>query len=435
MKYWEIGPLRVSSNRRYLQNGDQPFFWLGDTAWLMFQKCTREDAYIYLKNRKDKGYNVIQSVLVHSLADENGSGPDGMRLDVDSESYWQDCDAMIAMAEELGLYIGLLPAWGSVVKKGIINEGNVERYASFLANRYKHCPNIIWLLGGDVRGCDGEAVYKTFGSLLKQNNPDQLVGFHPFGRTSSSLWFHEEPWLDFNMFQSGHRRYDQASLGEWDDNKEKEGYFGEDNWRYVNRDHSCGSMKPTVDGEPSYEGIPQGLHDPSEPFWQAADARRYAYWSVFQGAMGHTYGCNAIMQFYNNTAVPGSYGVKETWKEAMHREGAGQMKHLKDLMLGVDFMSGRPAEELLLSGQGEKYERVSVFAGTDFILCYDYLGKAFDLDLSGYKGKKLEAYWFDPESGIYSYFEDVSGRDRISAKPIERAGAANDWVLYIKVSQ
>jgi hypothetical protein len=26
--------------------------------------------------------------------------------------------------------------------------------------------------------------------------------------------------------------------------------------------------------------------------------RRYAYWSVFAGSCGHTYGHNAIMQFY-----------------------------------------------------------------------------------------------------------------------------------------
>jgi hypothetical protein len=50
-----------------------------------------------------------------------------------------------------------------------------------------------------------------------------------------------------------------------------------------------------LDGEPSYEGIPQGLHDPTQPLWTDADARRYAYWSVFAGACGHTYGDNAVL--------------------------------------------------------------------------------------------------------------------------------------------
>lgn len=432
MKNWEKGPLRVSGNGRYLMNGEEPFFWLGDTAWLLFQKCTLEEAYIYLKNRKDKGYNVIQAVLIHTMADMAPMGGNGMRLDVETEDYWNHCDAIISMAADLGLYMALLPSWGSLVKLGIITEENVERYGTFLADRYHDMPNVLWLLGGDIRGDDGLQVYRRLGTLLKQKNPSQLVGFHPFGRTSSSLWFHDEPWLDFNMYQSGHRRYDQVSLGEWDDNNKKETFFGEDNWRYVNRDHSHVLMKPTVDGEPSYEGIPQGLHDPSQPFWQACDARRYAYWSVFQGAMGHTYGNNAIMQFYNNKSVPGSYGVRELWSEALHHEGAGQMKHLACLMNSVDFINGRPAEELLASGQKEKYERISVFAGPGYILCYAYLGKAFTLDLSSYEGMFLEASWMDPVSGVFSYFGDVKAAGTVEFQPPRKPEGVSDWVLSLR---
>ena len=60
MAYWDNGLLRVSDNGRYLQNGEVPFFWMGDTAWLLFHKNTDEAAYTYLKNRKEKGFNVIQ---------------------------------------------------------------------------------------------------------------------------------------------------------------------------------------------------------------------------------------------------------------------------------------------------------------------------------------------------------------------------------------
>ena len=119
--------------------------------------------------------------------------------------------------------------------------------------------------------------------------------FHPFGRTRSAAWFHTEPWLDFNMFQSGHRRYDQESVQatgcQNDDNLKSNDIFrGEDNWKYVLEDIDLNPKKPTIDGKPSYEGIPQGLHDPAQPVWQAANIRRYAYWSVFAGAFGHTYG-------------------------------------------------------------------------------------------------------------------------------------------------
>lgn len=426
-KFWEYGALQVAENKRYLKNGDRPFFWMGDTAWLLFQKCSLEEARLYLENRKAKQFNVIQATLVHMMMENQV-----VRADFDSEDYWKHCDEIISVAEELGLYMALLPTWGSLVKEKLLNEENVERYAEFLVKRYGNRPNVIWLLGGDIRGTDGLELYKRLGRLIKEKTTDQLVGFHPFGRTSSSLWFHDEEWLDFNMFQSGHRRYDQVSLGEWDDNNGKEGWFGEDNWKYVDRDHSHTIMKPTVDGEPSYEQIPQGLHDPKEPFWQAADVRRYAYWSVLEGAMGHTYGDNAIMQFYNTPDEPGSYGVKEVWTDAIHHEGSCQMSHLVSLMESVDFQNGKPADELLADGQKEKYERVAVFAGENYIFCYSYLGEEFALDLSRYAGHRLTAGWYDPASGVYSSFGEI-GAQRQSFKPVKKYSNGNDWVLRIDI--
>lgn len=427
-KFWEYGPLAVSENKKYLVNGERPFFWLGDTAWLLFQKCSLSEARLYMENRKAKNYSVIQATLVHMVM-ENAV----VRTDFGSEEYWEHCDAIVSMAEELGLYMGLLPTWGSLVKEGYLTEENVDTYADFLIRRYGSRPNVIWLLGGDIRGTDGLELYNRLGKRLKAGTENQLAGFHPFGRTSSSLWFHEEEWLDFNMFQSGHRRYDQVSLGEWDDNNGKEGWYGEDNWKYVDRDHSYSVMKPTVDGEPSYEWIPQGLHDPKEPFWQAADVRRYAYWSVLQGAMGHTYGDNAVMQFYNTPDKPGSYGVREVWEDAIHHEGSCQMSHLAQLMQSVDFQHGAPAEQLLAWGQKEQYHRVSVFAGEDYILCYAFLGEPFALNLQQYGGRRLRASWFDPASGVYSLLGEIPASDEAVFTPVKKYSNGNDWVLRIDI--
>jgi len=215
--------------------GDAPFFWLGDTAWLMLQKLDKDETRTYLRNRAEKGYNVIQTVLVHTLPGVSESGcslAPGIK-NVTEEAYWQFVEDILDMAEEMGLYLGLLPSWGSLVKDGILNGENIARYAGFLGKRFQGRSNIIWILGGDVRGDAGAEVYPMEAEILKSWNPERLVTYHPFGRTSSALWFHEEEWLDFNLFQSGHRRYDQVSMQEWDDNTAKEGWFGEDNWRYV----------------------------------------------------------------------------------------------------------------------------------------------------------------------------------------------------------
>lgn len=430
-------PIRISDNGTYFMKGDKPFFWLGDTAWLMLQKLEEEETRRYLRNRKEKGYNVIQTVLVHTLPGVSESGcslAPGIK-NVTETAYWEYVDKIVAMADEMDMYLGLLPCWGSLVKDGILNQENVAEYAAFLGKRYQKCSNIIWILGGDVRGDAGPEVFRREGEILKSYNPERLITYHPFGRTSSSLWFHEEAWLDFDMYQSGHRRYDQASLGEWDDNAGKETFFGEDCWRYVERDHGNEKRKPTLDGEPSYEGIPQGLHNPRNPYWEEWDARRYAYWSLFQGAAGHTYGSNAIMQFYTPEEGKGAYGVRESWQDAMHHAGSGQMKHLKDLMESVDFTTGKPKEEMLLFGQKERYHRIAVFAGEDFVFCYDYSGDEFLLDLSSYAEKAMDAYWMNPQDGTYSYITTLKGVKKWLASPVARKDKANDWVLVLKAAE
>lgn len=425
--------LRIAKNHPYFIKGEEAFFWLGDTAWLMLQKLDEDDIRIYFRNRLEMGFNVIQTVLVHSLPKQTVEGSLALGVkDITEPEYWNFCDKVFKMAEEMGIYLGLLPAWGSMVKGGVLNKENIEEYAEFLGKRYQGFSNIIWILGGDVRGDVNTEVVIKEAEILKKYNPNRLMTFHPFGRTSSSLWFQNEDWLDFHMFQSGHRRYDQEHLGEWDDNGEKETFFGEDNWRYVERDHKNTVKKPTLDGEPSYEGIPQGLHNPRNPYWEEWDVRRYAYWAVFAGAAGHTYGSNAIMQFYSDAAVPGAYGVREVWKDAMHHSGAAQMQYLKKLMLSVDFINGKPMDQMLLFGQKERYHRISVFAGETFVFCYDYMGDEFLLNLTAYKDKKMAAYWMNPESGSYSYITTVTGQNKWLASPVARAGAANDWVLVLK---
>jgi hypothetical protein len=61
--------------------------------------------------------------------------------------------------------------------------------------------------------------------------------------------------------------------------------------------------------------FPRGLHDPSQPYWTDNDVRRYAYWSVFSGACGFTYGNNAVMQFHRETDKEPAYGVKRFGKK------------------------------------------------------------------------------------------------------------------------
>ncbi len=422
-------PLEVVKGKHYFSKNGKPFFWLGDTAWLIFANINEEDAAVYLKNRSEKGFNVIQAVLIYAtegLRDINKMPT--LRCDVEDEEYWKHCDRVIKKAEELGIYMALLPAWGSLVKNAVLTRENAEKYAEFLADRYADYKNIIWILGGDIKPDGYEDIYEKMALILKKKNPDKLIGFHPFGRCSSSLWFNDAKWLDFNMFQSGHRRYDQCQMGAWDDTSNIMSLNGEDNWKYVDHD-LANSNRPTIDGEPSYEWILQGLHDDTQPYWVARDVRRYAYWSVFAGAAGHTYGDNAIMMFFNGNKDGVVYGVKEDWKASLHHAGSGQMGYLKNLMLSVDFQSGEKRDDLIVGGQRERHERIAVFAGNNFLMAYNFLGKDFSINVKDYPGKEI--WLFRPATGIYSYIGKVTD-DTYDYREVPSFNEDTDVVILIK---
>ena len=269
-------------------------------------------------------------------------------------------------------------------------------------------------------------IWQQIGRTLHDLASQHLISFHPFGRTSSSIWFHDASWLDFNMFQSGHRRYDQIR-----DTDDPHSWKGEDNWKYVAEDYALKPVKPTIDGEPSYENIPQGLHDPSEPYWTAADARRYAYWSVFAGAFGHTYGDNAVMQMHKPDSGEGDYGVRNFWYEAINDTAAGQMQYLKKLILSLPFFERVPDQSLIAGTNGSKYEYIIATRGKKYALFYTYTGRSFDVILNKMPGKRVKANWFNPGNGETSFIGLFETSAKQHFNPPGREHPGNDWVLIL----
>ena len=50
-KPWKNGRLKVSDNQRFIQHENgKPFFWLGDTGWLLPERADRDEAAYYLKD-------------------------------------------------------------------------------------------------------------------------------------------------------------------------------------------------------------------------------------------------------------------------------------------------------------------------------------------------------------------------------------------------
>lgn len=431
---WENGKLCVSENGRFLQHENgAPFFWLGETGWLLPEKLTREDALFYLDACKEAGYNVVQVQTVNGVPAKNIYGklshPAGYDFSVieaeGEDGYWQHMDYIIRAAEERGIYIGMVCIWGNLVKKDLMNVEEAKAYGSFLAERYKNNPNILWFIGGDIKGEIKTEVWETLARTIKGIDTNHLMTFHPFGRTSSVRWFHNAEWLDFNMFQSGHRRYDQTR-GDGDDMAQAS--VAEDNWLYVEEGLALAPQKPILDGEPSYEEIPQGLHDPAEPWWKSYDVRRYAYWSVLAGAFGHTYGHNSIMQMHEGNGKVGGYGALKSWKEGLQDPGFSQMQYLKKLILRFPFFE-RVGDQSVIAGEnGFRYDRAIATRGEDYLLVYTYTNQPMQIDLQKISGAKKQIWWLSPVDGTLTYAGEVENGVHTFQGAGEQ-GPTNDRVL------
>lgn len=419
--------LKISENGRYLcQETGEPFFWLGDTAWELFHRLDRAQAEYYLKDRAKKGFNVIQAVAlaeqdglrvpnaygrVPLLKDEQGRF-DPCRPDTKGDSYWSHVDTVMDLAESLGLYVALLPTWGDKynvksfgVGPEIFTPENAFQYGFWLGKRYGDRANLIWLLGGD-RPLETETHFSVV-RMMKKGLRDgeafpHLIGFHPPGDSSSSAFLPDE--LDFHMIQSGHMM---------------DCYL---NYHMVEADYARKPVRPVIDGEPRYEDHPKNFR-PEDGFFHDADVRSAAYWSVFSGAFGHTYGHSSVWCMEESASEYRPF----VWRQALGRPGAGQMKHLKRLMLSRPFFERIPCQKLVPESRADE-GHLCATRGERYAMVYTPNGNPFRVELGHIAGEKLVASWYDPRTGRMVPAGECENRGSAVFSP-PKAGL--DWVLVL----
>ena len=186
----------------------------------------------------------------------------------------------------------------------------------------------------------------------------------------------------------------------------------EDNWRFVEASQAKTPLKPESDDDPKYEDIPQGQHDPNETRWNQHDVRRYAYWSVFAGSFGHSYGHNVIMQFIRPGygASFGADGHKKAWWDALEDPGFNQMKYLKNLMLSFPYFERVPDQSVIAGTNGNRYDRAIATRGKDYLLVYNYSGNPMSVDLTKISGAKKKVWWYSPKDGKLSFIGEFDSK-------------------------
>ena len=417
--------LKVSDNHRFLMKEDgSPFFYQGDTAWELFHRLKREEADIYLADRAQKKFTVLQAVILAELDGLHTPNAYGQLPLVGddptkpNEEYFRHVDYIVSKTNELGMYIGMLPTWGSWWNKpagqgGIFTPQNAEVYGRFLGQRYKDS-GIIWILGGDrpIQNSTHLQILRAMAKGLKEGDGGaHLITLHPPGGHSSAEWLHDESWLDFNMLQTGHD-------------------INRDTWDRIARDYDRTPIKPVTDGEPLYEDHPIAFN-PKNGFSKASDVRKYIYWDLFAGSFGYTYGCHDIWQFWQPGRKPISW-AKTSWREALKLPASGQVQYARALTESRPFFTRVPDQSVIASdpGTGAGHLQATRDSNGSYAFIYTPLGKTFKVHMEKISGPQVKASWYDPRTGKWQAIGQFANQGEREFTPPSN-GEGNDWVLVL----
>lgn len=468
-----IPPLAVSEDGRYLVSSTDgtPLFWLADTAWGMVN-LTPADVDDYLQDRASRRFNVIQGPIIlrrpigSPVLSPNYAGDvplldaaDGVVL---NEHYMQHVDYIVEQARVHGLYIALAVVWGGDVGQifSVDDTEPARALGSQLGRRYKDKTNVIWIVCGEYQKIalkveKRKRLKPTYKQLALINalaegiesghGGANLMTIHPDGSRSSSEYFHDAEWLDFNMIQTFSINPSTADI--------------------IEADWKRSPAKPVVNAEPAYEG--RDMHNNNDPVtpWKV---RYEAYQSVFQGAMGHTYGHSEIWQPSNG------------WRNALDSEGSRSMGHLRALMESRPAIGREPYQTLVehRGGKTDRFkkmfrsimestgmmepEREQVVAGANpgeynlmrmlramrgadghyAFIYFPGSDLSADINVGEMSGSTITAWWYNPRDG-HTYTDQ--GDRQSTAKPFMTIssrtttwlfdppgdGGEQDWVLVL----
>lgn len=371
------GPVRVSENGRYfVDDADRPFFWMGDTAWPLFSQYPVQDAEKYLKNRADRGFTVIQGVLAWG----NGTGMESTQPDANETGhrpwidtpgkpdpvYFEQVDRLVETAERLGLVLAILPTWGYyVMDSRLFDEQNARVYGQFLGERYRDRSNIIWVSGGDRIPTGRESVYRSLAYGLRDGDlGTHLITYHPCGWRSSSQFFHQDDWLDFNMIET---------WTEW-----------AKVYPAVLADTLMTPAKPVVLGEGAYENGPEYPQGPITPLI----VRRQAWWAFMAGGF-ITYGQDRMWR------------MEQGWTDTFDTPGALHMQLFKQIATSRAWWKRVPDQGLFASGVSSERTLNAAVRAADSSWAMLYLASQCHVlvHLDKILSRQVRCTWVNPATG------------------------------------
>lgn len=394
------GSITRSKGTYHLTYADgSPFFWTACTAWNGGLKSTEEEWDIYLQDRVDNNYNVIQLVAtqwrggdanLHGQVAFEGSG----KISINPE-FFQHLDKRIDRINDYGLVAAPVLLWtlpfgaGRHLSPGYyLPHEEAILLAKYIVARYGG-NQVVWFLGGDGSYVgEYEQKWKNIGrGVFGEKQHPGLVAQHPHGRSWIGKVYAEEDWLDIVGYQSSHSS--EAPTVDWIN----KGPMAEE-WNNL-------PARPIMNLEPIYEEIRKNT--------TAEDVRNASYWSLFATPIsGITYGANGIWPWLREGEKILNHGDAPwtaTWRESLTLPGGIQIGYLSEFIQKFEWWNLKPAhQELLVEQPGDIVFNhfISVVKTDDYQTILAYIPVKSTFQLYNPLRVEYEYQWFNPVTNEYS---------------------------------
>lgn len=443
-------PLRVSNDKRYLvDQRNKPFPILGRTAWFIIsqpEKGYRE----FIENTLAHGHNTIEfAAITHwpmgNHAPFNGEGEvpfistlrgskwegklkytsklDAPDFSSPGEKYWQYVDRFLAYCEEKGLLVLMFPAYVGYngeeqgwMKELVANgPDKSKQYGAWIANRYKHRKNIVWMLLGDMGNFNEEqriaeqALIDGLKSVKDLQSIQYTAESHSGENAADNIHFGDE--MTLNGAYTWELKVPVPYLS-------RKAYAHEP------------PMPSFLLEEPYDEEGPDGNnYNPNA----TQPVRRFQWWGWMCTIGGYVSGNGYVWQF-----------VDPFWQKHLETQGAQDMTRLNRFIESIEWWKLIPQG---LNGMKNividpvnidtTASYVSAAAARDGSMMVAYIPPSnkghIKVDLSVVSKPAFE-YWFDPTEGSYITINLSQTADTINREfkiPGKNKAGEHDWVLLI----
>ena len=416
-----------------MQADGRPFNVFTDAAWSLEVNTNKDDALTYLADRAFRGLNgIIVQTQEHKFSDQtpkwknkNGDVPfsatlAGGSLDFTTpvEAYWQQVDWIINAAARFGITCFLFPCYIGFdgTDEGWVQElldngtANLATFGTFLGNRYKNFPNIIWVMGAD---CNPSApnnvlpMINACANAIKAVDSNHLMTAHP-DEDNTAYARYNQPWLDLN-----------SSYCHWN------------TCHGTLRTSRQQVVKPTFTIEATYGNstAPNTLTD--------LGLRIEMYQSVLGGGFGHAYGAKPIWYYGLDASASGNSFANTgglNWHNELGNWGSRYVIYARKLQTArpLYLMSPDYAHTKITAGYDadglEQQTYVPCMTTSQALVAYTGQGTAMTVDKSQFVSATFNVNWYNPRTGLATSGATASFG---SGSQVFTPPDGNDWVLLL----